>query len=275
MILNNVVADMHTHSQHSHDSVCPIEEMCISQIEKCTKIFAVTDHCDVFSFKHYDIFTPIKVAYEEVKLLNEKYGKECLLLSGVEISEGFWFPQEYKKIHDLVPFDVIIGSVHCVKHPKYNMAYSKIDFSAFSKEEIYDYLDCYFDDMITMINETDFDILAHLTCPIRYITSKYGIEIDIRMFEEKINRILTLIIEKNIALEINTSGFSILNDTIPSNDIVSKYYALGGRLITIGSDAHIKENASMNFGAVIEEIKKIGFENICYYKDRKVNKINI
>lgn len=38
MIDNILIADMHTHSEFSHDSVCKIEDMCLSQIEKGTKI---------------------------------------------------------------------------------------------------------------------------------------------------------------------------------------------------------------------------------------------
>ena len=62
----------------------------------------------------------------------------------------------------------------------------------------------------------DFDILAHLTCPLRYIKGKYGIEVDITVFEEKISEILTLIIKREIALEVNTSSFDLLNDFMPS-----------------------------------------------------------
>ena len=275
ILYNNTFADMHTHSQFSHDSVCPIEEMCLSQIQKGTKIFAVTDHCDVFAFKDYDIFTPIENAFDEVKLLNNKYKDKCLLLSGVEISEGFWFPEQYKKIHNLVPFDVLIGSVHCVKCDGLEMAYSKIDFSKLSEEKIYQYLNCYFNDIITMLKNTDFDILAHLTCPLRYIYGKFGISIDLKNFDEQILKILETIIKRNIALEINVSAFNVLKDFMPNKEIIEKYYDMGGRLVTLGSDAHISKNASIGFENAIKTLKEIGFENICYFKNRKINKIQI
>lgn len=274
-MVNNTLADMHTHSKYSHDSVCPIEEMCLSETEKGTKIFAVTDHCDVFSFNDYDIFSPIQDAYEQVKALNEKYRGSCTLLSGVEISEGFWFPEQYEKIHDLVPFDVIIGSVHCVKCKDLEMPYSKINFSQLSKDKIYTFLDCYFHDMITMLEKTDFDILAHLTCPLRYISGKFGIAVDLKKFDSLITEILKTIIQKKIALEVNTSSFHLINDFLPSGEIIKKYYNMGGRLITLGSDAHTAENASANFADAIELLKETGFEYICYFKDREAKKINI
>ena len=68
-----ITADMHTHSEYSHDSVCPIEDMCAAQVEKGTNVMAVTDHADIFDYCNYDIYTPIKKAYETVKKLNEKY----------------------------------------------------------------------------------------------------------------------------------------------------------------------------------------------------------
>lgn len=50
-------ADMHTHSENSHDSVCPIEEMCLAQIKKETNVMAVTDYADIYSFTDYDIYS--------------------------------------------------------------------------------------------------------------------------------------------------------------------------------------------------------------------------
>ncbi len=272
---NFLIADMHTHSEFSHDSNCKIEDMCLSQIEKGTKIFAVTDHCDVFRFNEFDIYTPIKNAYDNVKALNEKYKEKCQILTGIEIGEGFWYPKAYEKIHDLLPYDVIIGSVHWVKYKGHKMPYSKTDFSASSEKQLYEFLDCYFNDIKLMLDLMDFDILAHLTCPLRYIIGKYGLNIDISKFEDKILNILKQIIEKDIALEVNTSSYSILKDFIPSKEILKKYYKLGGRLITLGSDAHVAKNASANFETAIKTLKEIGFKEICYFKNRKVNKISI
>lgn len=270
-----LIADMHTHSVNSHDSVCEIEDMCLSQMNQGTKIFAVTDHCDVFSYSRYDIYTPIKRASETVRMLNEKYGGKCLLLSGVEISEGFWYNSKYEKIHDLLPYDVILGSVHCVKYKDYEMPYSGIDFSKLTNERIYAYLACYFNDMLTMLHTTDFDVLAHMTCPIRYISGKYGFPIDLSVFDSQITEILKTIIQKGIALEVNTSGYSVLGDSIPGREILKKYFNMGGYLLTLGSDAHIAENASSCFEPAIDMIKKLGFQNIYYYQNRKAYPINI
>ena len=270
-----LIADMHTHSENSHDSECKTEDMCLSQIKRGTKIFAVTDHCDVFTCKETDIYTPIKKSAETVGRLNEKYKDKCLLLTGVEIGEGFWYTDEYEKVADLLTYDVIIGSVHCVKFKGFEMPYSKIDFSKFTNEQICSYLECYFNDIITMLDTIDFDILAHLTNPIRYITGKYGIKLDLHIFDDKIAEILKRIIRKGIALEVNTSNYFCLDECTPSIEILKKYFDMGGYLITLGSDAHVSENASCCFDKAINSLKEIGFKNIFFYKNRKSYQISI
>lgn len=268
-------ADMHTHSENSHDSVCLIEDMYKAQTENSTEIFAVTDHFDTASFKDYDVFTPIKNAAKTVENLNEKAKDNELILKGIEISEGFWYPDIMEKAINMLEYDVIIGSVHLVKYKNLTYAYSKIDFSKLTKQTVIEYVDAYFDDMITMINTMDFDILAHLTCPLRYIKGKYNIDIDLGLYEDKINKILSLIIEKGIALEVNTSSYDMLNDFMPGKSIIKKYYDMGGYLLTLGSDAHISKGASKDFDTAIMEVKNIGFKSIYYYKNRKPFELKI
>lgn len=264
-----LIADMHTHSDNSHDSKCKMEDMCLSQIQKGTRIMAVTDHCDTFMCNDYDIYTPLINSYNEVCALGEKYNNKCMLLSGVEIGEGFWFPKECERVLRLVPYDVILGSVHCVKYNDITEPYSIIDFSTFNKEQLYGYIGAYFDDMLTMLDCMDFDILTHLTCPLRYISGKYKREIDLSVFDEKITEILKCIIKREIALEINTSSFNALNDFMPPVQILKKYRELGGSLIALGSDAHSAQNASAHFDKAIACMKKLGFYEAVYYKNRK------
>lgn len=267
--MKKIVADMHTHSENSHDSVCKIEDMCLSQIEKGTNVFAVTDHFDTDSYLDYDVFTPIEKAYDTVKLLNEKYEEKCILLSGIEISEGFWHKSVLEKITKLVPYDVIIGSVHLVRYKDLTMAYSKIDFSKLAKNIVEEYLDQYFTDVLTMFDTTDFDILAHLTCPLRYIKGKFNIDINLDLYKDKIDEILKRTVKEEKALEINTSGFGILGDFMPTVEIIKKYRDMGGKILTLGSDAHIAPNASLNFSEAIKQVKDAGFESLYYYKERK------
>ena len=97
----------------------------------------------------------------------------------------------------------------------------------------------------------------------------------LKKYKEKIDKILGIIIEKEIALEINTSSYEALNDFMPTKEIIEKYFNMGGRLLTVGSDAHVTQNASVNFEKAIEFIKKTGFEYLYYFKERKPIKYKI
>lgn len=264
-----MLCDMHTHSENSHDSGCKIENMLLAQIEKGTAIFAVTDHFDCYSHNDYDIFTPIKRSYDTVKALNEKYKGKCLVLSGIEISEGFWFPEVYEKGISMLDYDVVIGSVHCVRINGLEQAYSTIDFSKLSTDCIAQYLNNYFDDVMTLLDTADCDILAHLTCPLRYIVGRFGLSVDITEYYSKIDKILKTVIEKGITLEVNTSSYELLNDFMPGADIIRRYFDFGGRMITLGSDAHVAQNASTHFDDAVKALKEIGFDSVSYFKKRK------
>ncbi len=269
------LADMHTHSENSHDSKCKIEDMMWAQIENGTNIFAVTDHFDTSFYDDYDVFSPIKNSHKTVAELNQKYGDKCKILAGIEIGESFWFPEIYEKIKNHLDFDVIIGSVHCVRSQHFIEPYSKYDFSNMPQSVLEEWLDKYFDDVLSMLKFMDFDILAHLTCPLRYIIGKFKRSVDISLYEKYIYKILNEIINRNIALEVNTSSFEHLNDFMPTTDIIKMYYQKGGRLITLGSDAHTRDRASIGFDKAVESLKEIGFDGIYYFEKRKPIKISI
>jgi histidinol-phosphatase (PHP family) len=53
-----------------------------------------------------------------------------------------------------------------------------------------------------------------------------------------------------------------LQDLTPSADILRLYRDLGGRILTIGSDSHRKENLGAYIQSTVEEARKLGFEEI-------------
>lgn len=262
-----IIADMHTHSESSHDSVCPIADMRAAEAERGISVMAVTDHFDTESYARYDIHTPIKKALETAVKLNAE-GISPQVMKGIEISEGFWVPEEYEKVRAL-DYDVIIGSVHLVLNKDVKYAFSSIDFGAMSDEWIYGYLEDYFNDMETMLRQIDFDILAHLTCPIRYINGMYKRGLDLSRFDGKIDGILRTVIRQGKALEVNTSSYGILGDFMPSKDILRRYRDMGGYLVTLGSDAHVAPNAAKYFDEALECLRELGFKHIYYYKNRQ------
>lgn len=196
--------DMHTHSESSHDSVCPIEDMAKAQKARGTDGFAVTDHCDFEFWETVDIDAVIRSSHKAAEKVNVETGIK--ILKGAEFGEAIWYPEKVKEIMSEYKFDVIIGSVHAARYKGLEIPYSQIDFEKLSEDVIREYLITYFDDVLSMLGTEDIDIAAHITCPFRYIIGKYEINIDCRDFKEQIEQILDCIIRREIALEVNTSG---------------------------------------------------------------------
>lgn len=256
--------DMHTHSHFSHDSEAQMPDMQDAEKSRGTVNYAVCDHCDL-SFLHYnkdELFLLIGHSVSEAKSIGA--------IPGVEIGEGILAPEAEKELCSLLDFDVVLGSVHAVRSGKdMPLPYSRVDFSAYSEDEIYKFTDCYFNDMLEMVHQCNFDILTHLTCPLRYITGKYNINVDLSRFEDKIDLILREIIKRGIALELNTSCTDTPYDEfLPNEAIIKRYKELGGYLITLASDAHVPKNAAHNFDKAAAFLKEAGFENIYYFKNR-------
>ena len=244
-MLANKIFDCHTHTHFSHDSECDPYDSLKAAKEKGIAGFAITDHCDIEFCGDGDVKTPIKKS----------------VVCAHEMGDGVLAGSD---------FDIVLGSVHAVRYKSYTMPYSQIDFSVFSQNEINEYISAYFDDMLEMIKTTDFDVLSHMTCPLRYISGKYGIAVDLKSFADKTDIILNEIINRGVALEINTSCLDTdYNFLMPDIPIIKRYKELGGYLLTLGSDAHIAKRIAHGFDYALSELSRLGFKNIYYYKNRK------
>lgn len=266
---NKMRFDMHTHSKNSHDSECEVSAMADTAKKRGLSGFAVTDHCDIEYYKTLDIKGMTRDSVDDAVKMNSE--TDLTVLRGIEIGEATWHRNVAEQIIKEFDFDVVIGSVHAVKFDKYEMPYSQIDFAKIGKETTGKYLNQYFDDMLEMLENCDFDVLAHLTCPLRYINGKYEMGVDCKMYENKIKSILERIIERKIALEINTSCVydgSRYCELMPERWIIQIYKDMGGYLVTTGSDAHIAKNAANNFDMLYDTLKQIGFKNAYYYRSR-------
>ena len=165
-----------------------------------------------------------------------------------------------EEILDACDFDFVLASVHNVRGMPdfYELDYSQVDITKV--------LHLYFDEILETIEWGKFDSLAHLTYPWRYIVGEHGLAIDNAQFSGRIDEVLKALIKKGKALEVNTSGLrQKLGDTMPNLPIVERYHELGGKLITLGSDAHRWPDVCGGVEQGMELIKKAGFTHFSLY----------
>ena len=263
------LCDMHVHSQNSHDSIAPVRDTAVACIENGISVFAVTDHCDIQYYEECNVRAGIEASVTETERTAEEFAGQITVLKGIEVGEGLWNSAHTDEILNAFSYDVIIGSVHAVRYKSYTDPYSTIDFSKMSSEDLDGYLSLYFDEVLETVRQIPCDVMAHLTCPLRYINGKYGLGADVKKYEEKISRILAHIIKHSVAMEINTSGIGAAYGCfMPDKWIVKKYREMGGHLITLGSDAHLPENVGNGFGEAIVLLRECGFKAYYYFQNR-------
>ncbi|MGB4755795.1 MAG: histidinol phosphate phosphatase, partial [Fervidobacterium sp.] len=80
-----------------------------------------------------------------------------------------------------------------------------------------------------------------------------------------ISEILKTLIKNGKSLEVNTAPISLYGEPNPSIEILKIYKSLGGRNITIGSDAHELKDIGEGINEGIEMLKKVGYNYILVF----------
>ena len=263
--------DLHIHTLRSADSKQTIDEVCESALQKGLTGIAICDHADMWFSKKLDTPSEIRKCMEDVRRARDVYGDQLEILQGVEMAEYLYDTAESDRILNLGDFDVILGSVHSLMFEDIDDSYSRVDFSRMPEEKILRFMKQYFLTMTEMIEKTDFDVLTHLTCPLRYINGKYKRNIDIGCFRKEISEIFNQIIRKDIPLEINTSGIgTFYGYCMPDIPLLRTYTNMGGKLITLASDAHTPQNVGNAFDSVRTALQDIGINSYCVFRQRKL-----
>ncbi len=263
--------DLHIHTLRSPDSKQTVEEVCESAIEKGLTGIAICDHVDMWFSENLNTPAQIRGCLEDVRRAKALYGDRLEILQGVEMAEYLYDPENAARILRLGEFDVILGSVHSVAFEDIDDSYSRVDFSEMPEEKIVRFMKKYFFHISEMIEKTDFDVLSHLTCPLRYINGKYKRNVDVSRFEKEIFTIFDEIIKRDIPLEINTSGMnSFYHQYMPDTDLIRTYKRMGGTLITLASDAHVPQNVGTAFRETAHALQDMGFDGCCVFHKRKL-----
>ena len=267
--------DNHTHSQYSCDIPQGegniIRELCISAIEKGLEGIAITDHYDIDGMLdgHYPMLDSDSIAREVMEAKEEFKG--CLkVLHGIELAQANQYPIEATEKANSQPYDIILGSLHTVKG-MYD--FGTTDLAKMTKNEYVSIWDRYLSDMIDVIKWVNFDVLTHITYPKRYYLIK-GIPDDFPDIKNKgreyFEPILKAVIDKGFTLECNTSGLrQKIGECLPNEDLFRFYYELGGRDVSIGSDAHFERHLGANFKEATEMLKNVGFKYLAKFESRK------
>lgn len=267
-----ILVDSHTHSVQSPDGENTVEEMAQRAAELGICHYTITDHLEINKFYDEEFLyeEPVRQSSIIVPQVIEKFSEVIDMHYGVELGQPLHDIELTNRMLESYNYEFIIGSCHMVK------GWDDFYYLDYKKTDPYYLLELYFNEILEMAEWGKFDVLGHLTYPLRYITGQFGIKIDMSRYENIIDKIFATLVKNNMGIEINTSGlFNKIGVTLPDLNYVEKYKKCGGEIITIGSDAHCAKDLGRGINEGIKIAKLAGFDKIYYFKSRKPVSIDI
>ncbi len=258
-------ADVHMHSNFSHDSESTPEEMIKGAIKKGLEVICFTDHYDKDNFEWgpEDIFEPDEY-FNHLMPLREKYKDIIDVRIGVELGLQPHLADYYRKFVTKYPFDFVIGSAHSAM--KRDIAAGSL-FEKYSDGEVYRIV---LEEMLEDVKGfQNYDVLGHLDYFSRYGKTREA-EYSYEKYSDLIDEILRVVIWNGKGIELNMAGLKYgLPYAHPCKEVLKRYRELGGEIITVGSDGHKPEHIAYDFHKVSEILKECNFTFYTEFSSRK------
>ena len=256
--------DSHMHTCFSHDAdpkATPFS-LCEAAIERGLSGIAITDHCDVNGqvegiypyFDHDSCYNAMMEAKEHFR------GKLRVSL-GVELGQAPDYPEYARELLQAHKYDFVLGSIHNLTGVP--------DFCFFNYERFSDVL-CrqLFARTLTaareLCNFNGISSIAHLTYMHRYMLLA-GKTMDFSEYREQLVDLFEAMIDRGIALELNVSlirkGIPLY---MPTEEIFRLYKDVGGKLVTVGSDAHFACDVGANIVDGYKLLSSVGFDSVAF-----------
>jgi histidinol-phosphatase (PHP family) len=228
--------DAHLHTDLSPDSDVPIDAFATSAAQRGIAEIAITDHVDFEPGAPAHAYTTFDQRERVVRAAAERWADRGVAIRfGVEITWDRRWASEIRDHLATHAYDFAIGSVHVYRESPYAAANVASWVDGRSLPEI---VAPYFDEVESAARSGLFDAIGHIDFIKRYLIPHVS-PADLAAAPELYERILVALVESGAALEINTSGLrQAANETYPSPAVVARFRALGGRGVTVGSDAH-------------------------------------
>ncbi len=261
-------SDYHFHTSLSFDAKDDLLDVIAVADEKGMDEICITNH--------YECGGEYPCTNRPISVMRDNYLKAVAqnrtgvtVRFGVELGEPLHDPGLAEVALADGKFDFVIASVHNVRGHK---DFYDLDYASNTLDEVFDR---YYDELEEIVEWGKFDVLGHINYFERY-AAKQGITLDVTQYYPRLNDLFVKLIAKGKGIEVNTSGlFAPVGKTQPDEGVLRLYKGLGGKIVTIGSDSHQKENIGRGVEQAQELLRRVGFEYITVYEDRTPRFIRI
>jgi histidinol-phosphatase (PHP family) len=247
--------DLHVHTEWSWDApIGSMEQSCRRAIELGLPAIAFTEHAD-WALVHKGQHAVDIAGYLDAVERCRATFKDLRILTGVELGEPHWFPEETAAILAAAPLEQVHGSIHCIRFGGETIDASQfrekagLDFPAAVRE--------YFRETLAMVDSGQpFETLAHLDYPKRYWPAGAAPYRE-QDYEGEIRAILKAAARTGRVLEVNTTRGHIL---CPDITVVRWWREVGGQAVQYGSDAHQPDKVAEGFTVATLMVEAAGFK---------------
>ena len=261
------LADYHVHSRISPDASTPMAEMAEAAIRRGLQEVCFTDHVEPIRFgttsprADYD-WAPMAAEFAAAQAAA---GDRITLRLGAELGDAVWGIERMEAILAGAPeLDFLIGSIHTLSE---KMRGRDLFFLAPRDEaEVRACLADYLGQVKKLSEWGKFQVLGHLTLPLRYLNEGRGMHVTFDGFEDEIADIFRTIIPKGIGIELNTNRG---NTPLPDEKWLRLYRSLGGEIITVGTDAHSPASVGRDIREGQELLRSCGFTRLCTFRRKE------
>jgi len=260
--------DYHLHTLFCNHAVGGMESYIQKAIDLGLQEICFLDHLTIQKAEPGLSMTPLEVPYyfQAVQVLKQKYRNQISVKAGLEMDFNPAHIDFFQDIIETFAFDVIAASLH---FPGGLDVVSHRSAWCHGEKDVDDVYELYFDHLKKMLDYRYFDVICHID-----LIKKFG-QKPSRSFEKEFDEILSIIKDKNLTVEVNTSGYDHpAGDIYPSLEILKKCHEQGIR-ITLGSDAHHPANVGNHFERVIPTLLSIGYRKLATFTKRKCVGVSI
>ncbi len=258
--------DYHVHTNFSNDCTTPAREMLNTALAIGMEEIAITDHYDPgYTDPDFPFRLDMLPYHNMLAAVQKEYRGKINVKKGLELGIQRTELKVCQKAVREYSFDFIIASFHMSNG---QLLHTYEFFQGRRDSEIYR---DFYTDMYNCLKEfKDYSVVGHFNIVDRYL---YGARPKAKLNPPEamsyIREILKMIIADGKGIELNTSSFRYrLPILTPAMEILQAYKELGGKIITLGSDAHTPFYLSDHFEYGCQLLESLGLQDICTFENK-------
>lgn len=255
-------ADYHLHTDLSADSDASMDAVCRQAVTRGLREICFTEHYDVDPYdRGYNYYDDQR--YERrLAEVRAAWGDRLIIRKGLEFD--FQSRHADRLAERLAPyrFDFLIGSVHCVFG---SMVSQAITGRGFPPEEVYRE---YFAELRALVATGLPNVLGHLDY-VRKVTAAALAGFRYADFDRDVADLAARLVDAGIGLEVNTRHVDRGQPIVPGVDVLRAYHDAGGRIVTLGSDAHTPDGVGQAFDRAAAMLREAGFTQVMTFVNRR------